>query len=223
MSYVSIDANTALSTVLLAIYRPYLAAAEGKSLSPDTQSIASQAEKAAAEMTTVLNEFISMNLTEMCTSQLITSTQAACQIYFWKIRHSSGLARQYAHNQLDLYMLALSDFRKTYCTADLQHKLFQEGLKALDGKPSTLRPPATEPNERQSEERRTSLQMDALTAPSQFGDGHMGATLEDFLVTFNPFMGMPMHEDLRSVPSPKFVIRLSSEAHFHVVLPWIGV
>ena len=58
------------SAALIAIYRPYLAARLGKTTSMELQNVGSQAEKAATEMTNVLNEIISKNVTDICPSQL---------------------------------------------------------------------------------------------------------------------------------------------------------
>jgi hypothetical protein len=51
---------------------------------------------------------------------------SALQIYVWEIRHSSGIARNYAYHHLDLYLMIMSHLGKTYWTADLQHNLFVE-------------------------------------------------------------------------------------------------
>ena len=120
----------------------------------------------------------------------------AMQIYFWKVCHSTGLARQYAHNQLDLYMLALSHFRKTYWTADLQYNMFIEALKALDGRASTLHRLGPDVQSRREQERSVSTQAntDGLS-DTQYDNSHMPASLEDFLISFNPFMGVPMQGD----------------------------
>lgn len=116
----------------------------------------------------------------------------AMQIYFWKVCHSSGLARQYAHNQLDLYMLALSHFRKTYWTADLQYNMFIEALKSLDGRSSTIGKPGAETGLRQSDERSVSAQANENLGDGQYDGNNMPVSLEDFLISFNPFMGVPM-------------------------------
>ena len=187
------------SAVLIAIYRPYLAATAHTLQSTEAQSVGAQAEKAAAETTAVLNDLISMNLTHLCTSQFITSSHCAVQIYFWKIRHATGLARQYAHNQLDLYMLALSEFRKTYWVADLQHKMFAEGLKALEGKSSIFRSSASGAGGTQQQGKNMVQDAGGVAAPLTYTDHQVHTALEDFLIAFNPFMGMPLNEDLRLV------------------------
>lgn len=119
----------------------------------------------------------------------------AMQIYFWKVRHSTGLARQYAHNQLDLYMLALSHFRKTYWTADLQYNMFVEALKSVEGRPSAIGKPGTEAALRHSDDRSNSAQAIDGLSDTQYDGSHMGTSLEDFLISFNPFMGVPMQDD----------------------------
>lgn len=119
----------------------------------------------------------------------------AMQIYFWKVCHSSGLARQYAHNQLDLYMLALSHFRKTYWTADLQYNMFIEALKSMDNRPSTISRQSTEAASRQNEDRSSTSQTHDNLVDGQYDTSHMPVSLEDFLISFNPFMGVPMQGD----------------------------
>ena len=120
----------------------------------------------------------------------------AMQIYFWKVCHSTGLARQYAHNQLDLYMLALSHFRKTYWTADLQYNMFIEALKSLDGRSSTISRQSAEAAPRQNEDRGQSAQADGNgVGDAQYDGSNMPVSLEDFLISFNPFMGVPMQGD----------------------------
>lgn len=181
--------------VLVAIYRPYLAARLGKPTTIELQNVGSQAEKAATEMTNVLNEIISKNVTDICPSMFITCTMCAMQVYFWKVCQSTGLARQYAHNQLDLYMLALSHFRKTYWTADLQYNMFIEALKSLDGKTSAIAKGGTEAVFRHQEERSAPAQPTDGLGDAQYDGNHMPASLEDFLISFNPFMGVPMQGD----------------------------
>lgn len=120
----------------------------------------------------------------------------AMQIYFWKVCHSTGLARQYAHNQLDLYMLALSHFRKTYWTADLQYNMFIEALKSLDGRSSTISRQSAEAVPRPNEDRSQSAQADGNSVgEAQYDGSNMPVSLEDFLISFNPFMGVPTQGD----------------------------
>lgn len=58
------------SAALIAIYRPMLAAGLGKTPSIELQNVGLQAEKAASEMTNVLNEIISKNITDIVPSML---------------------------------------------------------------------------------------------------------------------------------------------------------
>lgn len=67
---------------LIAIYRPYLAARLGKPTSVELQNVGSQAEKAASEMTNVLNEIISKNVTDIAPSMLwVYSVPDSTQIF----------------------------------------------------------------------------------------------------------------------------------------------
>ena len=119
---------------------------------------------------------------------------SAMQIYVWDIRHSVGLVRQHAFNQVEMYMLLLSDLRKTYWTADLQHNLFTEALKAIDV-PSIADKAGVESSNHQ--EVRSGVD-DPRTDPTETGqpdEGLTPATFEDFLLSFNPFMGMPLQAD----------------------------
>lgn len=117
------------------------------------------------------------------------------QIYFWRVCHSTGLARQYAHNQLDLYMLALSHFRKTYWTADLQYNMFVEVLKSMDGRSSAMSKPSMETSSRPNDDRSTSVQAADGLGDGQYDGRDIPSSLEDFLISFNPFMGVPMQDD----------------------------
>ena len=115
---------------------------------------------------------------------------AAMQIYIWELRHSTGMARHYASHQLDLHMLVLSHLRKTYWTADLQHNLFTEVLKIMENGPHTTEKVVTETAHHQEHSQAVEQANGEATDDPQ-AEYWMQGTLEDFLHSFNPFMGLP--------------------------------
>jgi hypothetical protein len=118
---------------------------------------------------------------------------SAMQLYVYEIRQSSSTAeRGYALNRLELYMLVLTQLGKTYWTADLQYNLFNEALKALNGNPSSINKDPGEPAQNyQNTQARNGVAeidhaVDDIDPPSST---MMNGTLDDFLMSFNPFMG----------------------------------
>ena len=123
----------------------------------------------------------------------VTGMMSALQIYVWEVQYSTGLAKNYAHHHLDLYLMVMSHMGKTYWTADLQHNLFIEALKLIRGASSTLAP---EVNASPSQGNGHGLELpSAATLDSGHADHLMHGTLEDFFLSFNPFMGLPMQPD----------------------------
>ncbi len=117
---------------------------------------------------------------------------SAMQIYVYEIRQSSGTERSYAYHQLELYMLVLDHLGKTYWTADLQRNLFNEALKALSGNPSSLDRTAAD---MQSSARSGMAELEHTTTDPDIdvpSHGMLGGTLDEFLLSFNPFMGVPI-------------------------------
>ena len=119
---------------------------------------------------------------------------SAAQIYVWEIRHTSGLARNYAYHQLELYLLVLSQLGKTYWTADLQYNLFVEALKVINGGPASSEKDIAEPGPNPRAINGTDLPSNGTTDSTTDGP-LMPGSLEDFLLSFNPFMGLPMPDD----------------------------
>lgn len=134
---------------------------------------------------------------------------SALQIYVWEVQHSSGLARSYAYNHIDLYLMVMGHLGKTYCksfefcvyevrlivtigTADLQHNLFVEALKVIKGGASTL-----ESDLNGSVNRAKAIGMDLPSSglDTTHDNSLMHGSLEDFFLSFNPFMGLPMQPD----------------------------
>lgn len=110
------------------------------------------------------------------------------QVLTFEIRNSTGLAKNYAQHQFDLYMLVLSCLRKTYWTADLQHILFSEVMKTMNApsNPETSATPAHTGRDQTVSDPREH------TEPDDFHPEHTlaNASFEDFFLTFHPFMGM---------------------------------
>lgn len=123
------------------------------------------------------------------------ATMCAVQMYMWEVRHSTGLARQFAFHQLDLYMLVLNSLRETYWIADLQHNLFTQALKVLGDGPSATEKPSFDSSNHQELSNSADESRTGIADPTQ-PDGCMTpATFDDFLYSFNPFVGLPLPAD----------------------------
>ena len=94
-------------------------------------------------------------------------------------------------------MLVLVQLGKTYWTADLQHKLFNESLKVLNGNNTTAEKEPSDTTRSQSEVQQFSAVNDPRTPdiPHNMESGIMPGSLEDFINSFNPFMGLPHPPD----------------------------
>ena len=183
----------------------------GRHLEEGYQGIAAKAKKAAADTTSVLNEMISRDTISTSPSMLyvyfsrsktvvdlissVTATMNALPIYVWEIRNSTGLARSYAYHQLELYLMILSHLGKTYWTADLQHNLLVEAFKVLDGGPSCSEKDLADSAHLQHPNDGTDLPSTGTGDVTPADNSFMNGTLEDFLLSFNPFMGLPMQPD----------------------------
>jgi hypothetical protein len=118
---------------------------------------------------------------------------SAMQIYVYDIRQSTGTARSYAYHQLELHMLVLTHLGKTYWTADLQHNLFNEALKALSGNPSSLDRDVGGSTASQHTRNGDPEFGEKVASPTDIdppSSGMMHGTLDEFLLSFNPFMGV---------------------------------
>lgn len=161
----------------------------------DYRNIPEKAKRAAAGTTNVLNELISRNAISTGTSMLVTSTNTALQIYVWEIRNSSGLARNYACHQLELYLMVLAQLGKTYWTADLQHNVYVEALKVLNSGSSTVERDPADPMLHTRHGQAVDLASTGTPDVNHTEGSYLQGTLEDYLLSFNPFMGMPMEGD----------------------------
>ena len=117
------------------------------------------------------------------------------QIYVWELRHSSGLSRNYAYHQLELYLMVLSHLGKTYWTADLQHNLFMEALKVFNSGSTGGDKDVADAVNGQASGQTMDLPSTGTGEEGQVDNGLMNGTLEDYLLSFNPFMGLPMQPD----------------------------
>ena len=120
---------------------------------------------------------------------------SAMSIYVWEIRHSTGLARDYAYHQLELYLMVLSQLGKTYWTADLQYNLYMEALKVIKASTSAAEKNPAEPAPHPRSGQYADMQSTGGSEMSQPYGSYINGTLEDYFLTFNPFMGLPMQGD----------------------------
>jgi hypothetical protein len=124
------------NTAVIALYRPYSLSTPAH-LTPaqreQLRSVAQQRMKDAAGSTTaVINKLVALDMIELSFNMLVTTTMFAAQVHLLEIKQSEGLARQFASHNFNLHVLVLSQLRRTYWTADHQHKLFTETLKAFE-------------------------------------------------------------------------------------------
>ena len=111
---------------------------------------------------------------------------SALQIYVWEVQHSTGAARNYAYHNIDLYLMVMTHLGKTYWTADLQHNLFVEALKLIRGASSAL---DSNLNGAMNESKGHGMELPSTGLDSGQTDGSlMHGTLEDFFLSFNPFV-----------------------------------
>ena len=91
-------------------------------------------------------------------------------------------------------MMVLSHLGKTYWTADLQHNLFTEALKALEGGSTDAREAVHSTNHQHAGQSDSEIDKDPCDV-THVDSGMLHSTLEDFLLSFNAFMGLPMQPD----------------------------
>ena len=199
--------------VLILLYRP-LMAKRAREIG-DTEYLACRTEcigkarAAANDTTNMLNKLMSLGAIDQSPSMLISAIMGAMQILVFDMRGTrEKLGKSYAAHQLDLHLLVLGHLKKTYWTADLQHNLYIEVLKVLNGGENNhqTRTPA---NERALDDGSQHPQQGLGVDPhlnggagsDPFVPGHAlaaTASLDDFFGMFNPFMGLPGYcDDLR--------------------------
>ena len=130
--------KTYVNAVVIVLHRSYVIF-QPKHLSPDEQQglakVAAQAcRTAAAEITTTLNMMVAENMIETSPPSLLTPIIMAMQIHFYELARSEGLLKQHALHNMNLHFMILKHLKKTFWIADLNHNLFTECVKALDGK-----------------------------------------------------------------------------------------
>lgn len=203
--------RTYYNSVIIALFRPYIVNAPEALSKTEQETIRSlsldRCRASSSNSTYSLNELVSSDLIEVCPTMLMISMMSAMQIHFYEHFHLEGLSRQHALHNLKLHIMVLDHLRKTYWTADMQHKLFIEALKAMET-PAKCQPTQrssskeTEPTSAHSIEQPQSEQdMPMMSHGSLDGAGHVNEydlndpnalgsgteALDDFFVSFNPF------------------------------------
>ncbi|ETN37037.1 uncharacterized protein HMPREF1541_08026 [Cyphellophora europaea CBS 101466] len=195
------------NSVIVALFRPYIHTANvvGKSEQEGLRTLAIDRCRAAASNTTYsLNELVSSDLVDVAPNMLITAMMSAMQIHFYEYCRLDGLASHHALHNLKLHIMVLDHLRKTWWTADMQHKLFLEALKALESAPKgpheTIQSKEPQVHSRQSDTPRQrsveeiagdegthqqyDLESDITNEPIL---GNNDNTLDEFFGPFNPF------------------------------------
>lgn len=203
------------NAVLITLYRPYLACSPHKLTDQEYAGCRSEcirkAKAAASDTTNILNKLMSLNAISKSPSSFVAAMMTAMQVLVFDIRNSSGLGKSYASHQLDLHMLVISHLRKTYWTADLQHNLFVEVMKVLNGETSCQhQKDAITPANERADRDDTTLSSEH-PGPDLFDAEHhlAHASLDEFFGIFNPFMGLPSHDELRYAVSTSCTTRVS--------------
>lgn len=197
--------RTYYNSVIIALFRPFIHPNDTipKFEQESLRSLATERCKTAASNTTYsLNELVSSDLVDVCPTMLVTAMMSAMQIHFFEYHRLDGLARQHALHNLKLHIMVLDHLRKTYWTADMQHKLFSEALKAMEipHDVANAREAQPYPQARTGDTPRRSSDGQQAEVPSQHQfDVNADASAEpvlgtndpaledDFFVTFNPF------------------------------------
>jgi hypothetical protein len=191
--------RTYYNSVIIALFRPYIHNSDEPSTSDESLRVLAleRCRTAASNTTYSLNELVSSDLIDVCPTMLVTTMMSAMQIHFYEHVRLGGLARQHALHNLKLHIMVLDHLRKTYWTADMQHKLFSEALKAIESSKLGT-DDGSQQGRRVETPRRNSLdqQSQAGNAQQSFdlqadpGDASLGSNdvvLDDFFVSFNPF------------------------------------
>jgi hypothetical protein len=124
---------------------------------------------------------------------------SAMQIHFYEHTTLEGLAKSHALHNLKLHILVLDHLRKTYWSADMQHGLFTDIMKAIEGPKRCGPDPQPKAQDNAGISGLPSGEVDAtshlpkgpsfdLTDPT--ADVVLGGNdgiLDDFFATFNPF------------------------------------
>ena len=186
------------NAVIITLHRSYISTQPDYLTPVERESlkvIAIQRSKVAASSTTsTINRLIGLDMIDLSPTMLVTAMMAPMQVHLFEYAQSESLIRQHAYHNLNLHMMVLSHLKKTFWSADMQHNLFTECLKAMDGSMG----------ERQNAGANTSFPESAAgTRPPNSRDDHPydmsvgldcaglgGHSLDDFFWTFNPFYNM---------------------------------
>ena len=132
-----------VNLVIIVLHRPYVLEVPGHLDIHQQDKLKSTARKrvkeAAATLTAISSKLIALDWIDVSFSMLVTTTMTAAQIHFYEIKTSEGLSRQFARNHYNLHVLILAQLQRTYWTADYQHQLFTETIKAVEEIEKNLR------------------------------------------------------------------------------------
>lgn len=192
--------RTYYNSVIIALFRPFVRRNEEipEFERESLRSLATERCRTAASNTTYsLNELVSTDLIDVCPTMLVAAMMPAMQIHFFEQHQLDGLARQHALHNLKLHIMVLDHLRKTFWSADMQHKLFSEVLKAMENSHDITQAYS---NARQGDtSRRTSepqqvevsthhqFEINADTTDEPVLGANDPALDDDFFFSFNPF------------------------------------
>lgn len=196
--------KTYYNSIVIALFRPYIVNPPPEMPKDDQerlQPLATDRCRLAASNTTYsLNELVSSDLIDVCPTMLSISMMSTMQIHFYEHYNLEGLSRQHALHNLKLHLMVLEHLRKTYWSADMQHKLFTEALKAMENpvKCTTSRASSKEGEPTSASTQPGHVRPEDLPVPMEGHNVHdfdltdphtaLGTEgLDDFFVTFNPF------------------------------------
>jgi hypothetical protein len=192
--------RTYYSSATIALYRPYIL--DPKLVPLDEQerlrTMAIERCRSAASNTTYsLNELVAADLIDVCPTMISISMMSAMQIHFYEHTTLEGLAKSHALHNLKLHILVLDHLRKTYWSADMQHALFTDIMKAIEGskrcgpdlhqkeQDNISRPQSSDAEATSNLPKEQSFDLPEPAADMVLG-GNDGV-LDDFFATFNPF------------------------------------
>lgn len=154
------------NAVIIALHRGYILATphyltpeDGRQLK---QMAIQRSKDSAAGTTATLNALVVRDMIDASMTMLISSMMPAMQIHFYEFARSQNLARQHASHNLNLHMMILSHLKETFWAAETIHKLFDDGLKALQRRTSSAKP-------HQSVEK-AQTNPASISRPSQYGE-----------------------------------------------------
>jgi hypothetical protein len=124
-----------INTAIIALHRPYINSAPEHLATADQGNLqrtaVQRSKNAAGAITSILNKLISSDMIDTSPTMIITAMTFAMEIHFFELARCQGLTRHTGTHNLNLHMMVLAHLKKTYWTADMQHNLFTECLKAL--------------------------------------------------------------------------------------------